>query len=336
MKHTYAAAGVNFNAASDIKEKIAQYAQSTLRPEVLSGVGFYGGLFELKHYKNPVLVSHTDGVGTKLRIAIALEKFDTVGIDVVNHCVNDILCCGAEPLVFLDYMGMGRLIPEHVADVVKGLAQASREVGCSLIGGETAQMPGIYSGEDIDLVGFVVGVVEKDEIIMGKSIAPGDVILGLPSSGLHTNGFSLARKIFGDTRHDLSVKYPEIGRTIGEALLEPHRSYYNMLKRFLPKIKGLAHITGGGMTDNVPRILPEGTTARFDTKSWEIPSLFRLIQKKGSIDREEMFHVFNMGIGMVVVCSQENAGSLQKSLPEARVIGQIIQQKTPDQWVIFE
>jgi len=246
MKETYAKAGVNIDAADKATELIGKHARSTLRPEVLSGVGFFGGLFEFKGYHQPVLVSSTDSVGTKLKIACALGKHDTIGIDIVNHCVNDILTCGAEPLFFLDYIGIGKLIPEKVEAIVRGLAQACREVGCALIGGETAEMPDIYTGKDYDLVGFVIGVVEKKKIIMGKTIVVGDTIVGLPSSGLHTNGYSLVRKLFGETEPALNSHYPELGRTLGEELLEPHRCYYQQLKPLLSIIKGMAHITGGG------------------------------------------------------------------------------------------
>jgi len=293
----------------------------------LSGVGFFGGLFELKGYNNPVLVSSVDGVGTKLKLASALGRHDTVGIDIVNHCVNDILTCGAEPLFFLDYIAAGKLMPEQVGDVARGLAVACREVGCALIGGETAEMPGLYTGEDYDLVGFIIGVVEKEKLIQGKKIAAGDAIIGLPSSGLHTNGYSLARKIFGESASALNKHYPELGRTIGEALLEPHTCYYNQLKPLLPFIKGMTHITGGGLIDNVPRVLPEGLAASFDSRAWSIPPIFNLIQKQGNVERDEMYHVFNMGIGMVIICSADNVNNITKALPEAKVIGEVIKQK---------
>jgi phosphoribosylformylglycinamidine cyclo-ligase len=289
-------------------------------------VGFFGGLFEFKGYKEPVLVSSVDGVGTKLKLASVLGRHDTVGIDIVNHCVNDILSCGAEPLFFLDYIAMDRLRPEVVEEIARGLAVACREVGCALIGGETAEMPGLYSGEDYDLVGFIIGVVEKTGIIQGKKIAAGDVIMGLPSSGLHTNGYSLVRKIFGETKSALNTRYPELSRTLGEALMEPHRSYYNQLKPLLPLIKGLAHITGGGLIGNVPRVLPEGLAAKFDSLTWSVPPIFNLIQQRGNVDRDEMYNVFNMGIGMVIICSTNSVANITRALPEAKVIGEVIKQ----------
>ena len=291
---------------------------------MLSGVGFFGGLFEFKGYHRPVLVSSTDSVGTKLKVANALDKHDTIGIDIVNHCVNDILTSGAEPLFFLDYIGIGKLMPKKVGAIAQGLAQACREIGCALIGGETATMSDVYAGKDYDLVGFIIGVVEKEKIIMGKTIVVGDTIIGLPSSGLHTNGYSLVRKLFGETPSALNTRYPELGRTLGEELLEPHRCYYHQLKPLLPIIKGLAHITGGGLVGNVPRILPQGKAARFRSRAWDIPPIFPLIQQRGNVDRDEMYHVFNMGIGMVVICSPDNAGQMTKALPEAKVIGEVV------------
>lgn len=333
-KESYAQAGVDIDAADRAKELIKKIAHSTLRPEVLSGVGFFGGLFELKGYKEPVLVSSVDGVGTKLRIALALDTYDTVGIDIVNHCVNDIFTCGAEPLFFLDYIAMGKLVPEKAATIVQGISQACREVGCALIGGETAEMPDIYSGEDYDLAGFIIGVVEKARITMGKEIAAGDAIIGLPSSGLHTNGYSLVRKIFGETREKLNVHYPELGRTLGEELLEPHRCYYHQLQPLLPLVKGIAHITGGGLIGNVPRVLPEGVTAQFNSKAWTIPPIFQLIQKRGKVDWQEMYRVFNMGIGMVLICSLENVSQLTQALPEAHIVGEVIKQRGEKRLVI--
>ncbi len=325
IKETYAKAGVNIDAADKATELIGKHARSTLRPEVLSGVGFFGGLFEFKGYHQPVLVSSVDGVGTKLKIASALAKHDTIGIDIVNHCVNDILTCGAEPLFFLDYIGIGKLMPEKVGAIAKGLAQACRDVGCALIGGETGEMAGLYATpEDFDLVGFIIGVVEKKKIITGKAIVVGDTIIGLPSSGLHTNGYSLVRKLFGETPSALNTHYPELGRTLGEELLEPHRCYYHQLKPLLPIIKGMAHITGGGLIGNVPRILPQGVAAQFRSRAWTIPPIFQLIQQRGNVDRNEMYRVFNMGIGMVVICSPDNAKQVTIALPEAKVIGEVV------------
>jgi len=274
-----------------------------------------------------VLVSSNDQVGTKTKIAKSLGKYDTVGIDIVNHCVNDIFTCGAEPLFFLDYIGMGRMVPEKVEAIVRGLAQACREVGCALIGGETGEMAGLYATpEDFDLVGFIIGVVEKGKIIMGKTIAIGDVIIGLPSSGLHTNGYSLVRRIFGETKSALNIHYPELGRTLGEELLEPHRSYYHQVKPLLPLIKGIAHITGGGLVGNVPRVLSQGVAARFQSQAWTLPPIFPLIQQRGNVDRDEMYRVFNMGIGMVVICSPGNVDQLTRALPEAKVVGEVVKQ----------
>lgn len=320
--------------AARAKELIGRHARSTLRPEVLSDIGFFGGLFEFKDFKQPVLVSSVDGVGTKLKLATALARHDTIGIDLVNHCVNDILTCGAEPLFFLDYIAMGRLVAEQVEAIAKGLASACREAGCALIGGETAEMPGLYAGKDYDLVGFIIGVVEKEKIITGKRIAAGDVIIGLPSSGLHTNGYSLVRNIFGESKSALDLYYPELGKTLGETLMEPHRGYYRQLQPLLPIIKGLAHITGGGLIGNVPRVLPEGLTTRFHRRAWTAPPIFKLIQKRGNVAQSEMYRVFNMGIGMVVVCSPDNADRLTSALPRAKVIGEVTKRTTQARVII--
>lgn len=323
-RSAYTAAGVDIDAADRAKALIKEHARIAHRPEVLGDIGFFGGMFEFKGYRNPVLVASADGVGTKLKIAAALARHDTVGIDLVNHCVNDILTCGAEPLFFLDYIGTGKLVPEQAADVVKGLAEACRDAGCALIGGETAEMPGLYAPGDYDLVGFIVGVVEKDRIMDGRSIAPGDAIIGLPSTGLHTNGYSLVRKIFGTEPAVLNAFHPELGATLGEALLRPHRCYLKEIKPLLPRINGLAHITGGGLLDNIPRLFRSPIAARIRKGSWEIPPIFTMIRRQGRIDEREMYRVFNMGIGMAVFCSATAAEGLLAALPGARIIGEVI------------
>jgi phosphoribosylformylglycinamidine cyclo-ligase len=327
-KQTYASAGVDIAAATDLKKILGKMAQPTFGPEVIRGIGFFGGLFEFSGYKQPVLVSHVDGVGTKMKIAIAMEKHDTIGMDIVNHCVNDIFVGGATPLFFQDYIAMGKLNPDRVQTIFQGLVKACQENGCALIGGETPEMPGIYADNDYDLVGFIVGVVEKEQIKLGDNIKEGDIILGLPSSGLHTNGYSLVRKIFGQDPKVLKMGYLELGRSLGEALLEPHRCYYRVLKPLMSSVKGLAHITGGSFYKNIPRVLPDGLTARIDSSAWEVPPLFRIIQKAGNVDDNEMYHVFNMGIGMTVICSRINSDKLVQALPGAKIIGQIIQQSS--------
>ncbi len=324
---TYASAGVDISAKDKAVARISQLVKSTLRPEVLSGVGFFGGMYEFKGYKSPVLISSIDQVGTKTKLANALDKHDTVGIDIVSHCVNDIFTCGAEPIFFLDYIGMGKLIPEKVASIVEGLTNACKDVGCALIGGETGEMAGLYSTpDDYDLVGFIIAVVEKDNVIKGQSIKSGDAVLGLPSNGLHTNGYSLARKIFGEMREALNKRYDELGRTVGEALMEPHICYYNQLKPLLPYIKGMAHITGGGLVDNVPRTLPDGLAVRFDSAKWNVPPIFPLIQRLGNVERDEMYHVYNMGVGMVIICAPENVGEFTGQLPDIKIIGEVVKQ----------
>ncbi|MBI2850013.1 MAG: phosphoribosylformylglycinamidine cyclo-ligase [Chloroflexi bacterium] len=333
-RQTYAKAGVDIALKAKVISRIGQQARSTLRPEVLSGIGPFGGMYEFKGYKEPVLVSSVDGVGTKTRIANAVGKHNTIGMDIVNHCVNDILTCGSKPLFFLDYIGTGKVVPQKIEAIASGLAQACREADCVLIGGETAEMPGIYSGGDYDLVGFIIGVVEKRKIIDTSQIAVGDAVLGLPSSGLHTNGYSLVRKIFGETKRVLNVHYAELGKSLGEALLEPHRSYYYEIKKTRPLLKGIAHITGGGIIGNLSRILPKELSARLDSRKWTTPPLFQLIQEKGNIETREMYRVFNMGIGMVLVCSPDKVGRLTKALPEARVIGEIIPRKSTARVII--
>ena len=337
VRETYAAAGVDIDAASKAKELIKKHARSTFRPEVVSEIGLFGGLFELKGYHQPILVSSVDGVGTKLKIACAMGKHDTIGIDLVNHCVNDILSCGAEPLFFLDYIATAKLVPQQVESIVQGIVLACRKVNMALIGGETAEMPGLYSNGDYDLAGFIIGAVEKGSIIDGKRVALGDVLLGLPSSGIHTNGYSMVRKVFGldsspaeaDSR--LETFHPELGRTLGEELLEPHRCYYPLLKPVLPLIEGMAHITGGGLIDNVPRIMPHGLSARFRSKTWTIPPIFSLIQQRGNIEKGEMYRVFNMGIGMVLICSPSDADRIARAVPGVLPIGEVVEKRGREQ-----
>jgi phosphoribosylformylglycinamidine cyclo-ligase len=333
-RQTYAAAGVDRDAADKAKELIKRKVRATFRPEVLTDIGLFAGLFQLSGYKEPVLVSSVDGVGTKLKLAVILDRHDTVGIDLVNHCVNDIFTCGAEPLFFLDYIAMGKLVPEQVESIVSGLAQACSAAGCALIGGETAEMPGIYAPGDYDLAGFIVGVVEKGKVINGRSIKAGDAILGLPSNGLHTNGYSLARKIFGTDRSALSAFYPELGRTLGEALLEPHLCYYSVLKSSLNLIKGMAHITGGGIPGNLPRIFPDGLGAKINKGSWEVPPIFSLIQKRGNVDDREMYRVFNMGVGMMLVCSPGDVNKLLATVPNAWPIGEMVKMRGQERVII--
>lgn len=320
----YASAGVDVPLANRVKGIVAQQVRATYRPEVL-GSGFFGSMFQFKGHDEPILVSSVDGVGTKLKIASLMDKHDTVGVDIVNHCVNDILCCGAEPLFFLDYIATGKLRPKQIEAIISGLVQACCEVGCSLIGGETAEMPGMYSEQDYDLVGFIVGVVEKKNIVDGSSIVPGDVIMGLPSSGLHTNGYSLVRKVFGIENDPscLGKFHPELETSLGEELLRVHRCYYPQIKPALPLIKGMAHITGGGFEGNIPRILPRGLASRLHRECWQVPPIFKLVQKEGGIEEREMYRVFNMGVGMTIVCSPQQVAAISGILPQAKAIGEI-------------
>jgi phosphoribosylformylglycinamidine cyclo-ligase len=323
----YAAAGVNIDAGNEAVSRIKKHAHSTFNSHVLTDLGFFGGLYQLPDGGDKVLVSSVDGVGTKLKLAIALNKHDTIGMDIVNHCINDIFTCGASPLFFMDYLAVASLDPNQAESIVSGLASACRDAGIALLGGETAEMPGMYAEGDYDLAGFVLGIVEKDKIINGSGISAGDVMLGLPSSGLHTNGYSLVRRIFGDDAASLNKVYPELGRTLGEALLEPHRCYYKPVKPVLPYIKGIAHITGGGLMDNVPRIIPDGLLASFKADSWDIPPIFELIRKMGDVSLDEMYRVFNMGIGMVLVCSPGDVDQVKSAILDASIVGEIVGSK---------
>jgi phosphoribosylformylglycinamidine cyclo-ligase len=308
----YKASGVDIDAGNETVRRIKSLARATFTPGVLSDIGSFGGLFALERdlYREPVLVSSADGVGTKLKVAFMTGRHDTVGADLVNHCVNDILVQGALPLFFLDYLATGRLSPAIAAEVVAGVARGCRENGCALIGGETAEMPGFYGDGEYDIAGFIVGIVEKSKIVDGRGIEPGDVAIGIPSAGLHTNGYSLARKIcFEAEGWGPDTHVAELQSTVGEALLAPHRSYLSIVRPLLERdvVKGLAHITGGGITENLPRILPAGCAVEIDRRAWSVPAIFRLLQRRGSIADEEMFRTFNMGIGLVITCAAPEA-----------------------------
>ena len=326
---TYADAGVNIDAANRATEKIKELARSTFNVRTLSEIGSFGGMFDgaFPDMRQPVLVASADGVGTKLKIAFTTGVHSTVGRDLVNHCVNDILVQGARPLFFLDYFATGKLSPETIASVIEGISNGCRENGCVLLGGETAEMPGFYADGEYDIAGFIVGVVDREKIIDGKTIASGDVLLGLPSVGLHTNGYSLARKLFfEDSSYSPGTFIYELGQTVGEGLLQPHVSYLKELGPFLDSgmIKGLAHITGGGLLENIPRILPAGTAAEIKRGSWPTLPIFNLMQRLGHIDENEMFRTFNMGIGMVVVCAADNVSEIQNSNNACYRIGRVV------------
>jgi phosphoribosylformylglycinamidine cyclo-ligase len=314
----YREAGVDITAADLAKAKIKRLARGTFNASVLSEIGSFGGMFrpDLEPYEQPVLVASTDGVGTKIKVAIAAGVHDTVGYDLVAHCVNDILVQGALPLFFLDYVALGRMDPDKVEKIVSGFARACAEFSCPLIGGETAEMPGTYAEDDYDLAGFIVGVVEKKKALP-RGVKEGDALLALPSLGLHTNGYSLARKVlFDHLGYRVETHLPELGTTVGAALLAPHRSYLAALEPLLErdKVRALCHITGGGFGGNLPRVLPEGLGARIRRGSWEIPPLFRLIQRGGRIADDEMFRTFNMGVGMIVVVAPGDLHEVEHSL----------------------
>ena len=323
--HSYKAAGVDLDASRRVKQRIGSIAAETYGPEVLSGVGGFGAMYALSGYREPVLVSSTDPVGTKLKVAATLGRVDSIGIDLVNACINDIIVCGARPLFFLDYIATSRVEPPVVEALVAGIATACREAGCALIGGETSEMPGVFRDGSFDVSGFVVGAVEKSDIIDGSNVREGDVLLGIPSNGLHTNGYSLVRHVFGldDDPSPLYEHRPELGQTLGEALLTPHPAYYDVLQPALPLLKAIAHITGGGLFENVPRVLPHGLAARFDRTTWQAPPIFATIQARGEIPDDEMFRVFNMGLGMVIVCAPSKVDDVIGEIPSALVVGRV-------------
>ena len=325
---TYADAGVDIDAANRATEKTKELARSTFNARTLSEIGSFGGMFDgaFPNLRQPVLVASADGVGTKLKIAFATGIHHTVGRDLVNHCVNDILVQGARPLFFLDYFATGKLAPETVTGVIEGITTGCRENGCVLLGGETAEMPGFYAEGEYDIAGFIVGIVDREKIIDGRTIRPGDVVLGLPSVGLHTNGYSLARKLFfEDERYAPDTLVDELGETIGDALLKAHLSYLPELGPLLDSrvIKGLAHITGGGLLENIPRILPEGTAVEIKRGTWPVLPIFDLMQQLGKIEEAEMFRTFNMGIGMVIVCDAGDAVAIQNQITNCYTVGRV-------------
>ncbi|UQW98127.1 phosphoribosylformylglycinamidine cyclo-ligase [Rummeliibacillus sp. G93] len=330
MANAYKQAGVDIEAGYESVERMKKHVARTMRPEVMSGLGGFGGLFDLSTLglKEPVLVSGTDGVGTKLLLAMKMGRHNTIGIDCVAMCVNDIAVQGAQPLYFLDYIALGKAVPERIEDIVKGIAEGCEQAGCALIGGETAEMPGMYDADEYDVAGFAVGACEKSQLITGASIQPGDVIIGLASNGIHSNGFSLVRKVVEDMPLDQYVE--EIDGVLGDVLLTPTRIYVRAIQAAMQEfeIKGMAHITGGGFVENLPRMLPAGVGAAVKLDTWKVHPIFSLLQKKGQISTHEMYQIFNMGIGLAVIVKGEDAeravAQFKKSGEEAYIIGETV------------
>ena len=330
----YKAAGVDIEAGYRSVELMKQYVKGTMRSEVLGGIGGFSGAFSLEKIKNmekPVLLSGTDGVGTKIQLAYLMDRHDTVGIDCVAMCVNDVVCAGAEPLFFLDYIACGKNYPEKIAAIVKGVAEGCKQAGAALVGGETAEHPGLMPEDEYDLAGFAVGVAEEKDLITGNDIRPGDVLVGIASSGVHSNGFSLIRKVFGVTKETLSVYYDELGATLGETLLTPTRIYVKALQEVKAAgvvIKGCSHITGGGFYENIPRMLPEGVSAKVKKGSFEIPPVFALLQKTGGLEEKMMYNTYNMGLGMVLAVeagqADQTVAALQKAGEKAWTVGEVV------------
>lgn len=333
MSEAYKQAGVDIAAGNEAVERMKKHVRKTFRPEVLGGLGGFGGLFGLNKdkYEEPVLVAGTDGVGTKLKLAFLLDRHDTIGIDAVAMCVNDVVVTGAEPLFFLDYLACGKLVPEKIEAIVKGVADGCEQAGCALIGGETAEMPGMYPDGEYDIAGFTVGVVDRPKAIDGSAIAPGDAVIGLGSSGVHSNGYSLVRRLLLEKKgYSLPDKLAELeGRTLGDVLIEPTRIYVKSVLKLIESVtvKGMAHITGGGFIENIPRVLPEGANVDIELGSWPVQPIFRLIQRDGAISDRDMFTTFNMGIGMVLVVPAEQAeravALARESGEQAYVIGKV-------------
>jgi phosphoribosylformylglycinamidine cyclo-ligase len=322
---TYQSSGVDLDAAARFKDLIKPHVRSTFGPQVMGDVGLFGGLFKLQGYRDPVLVASTDNVGTKLKIAVWMDRFDTLGHDVVNQSVNDVLTTGAKPLFFLDYIATEWLVADKLESIVQGVAEACRTAGCALLGGETAQLSNTFIDGAFDLAGFLVGAAEREALLDSSSVSAGDALLALPSSGLHTNGYSLVRAVF-NLEEDPSLLmdfHPELGRTLGDALLEPHRGYYPLLEPAMSLVRAMAHITGGGLDDNLARVVPEGLHGHVDWESWQVPAIFRLIQERGGVADAEMERVFNMGVGMVMICPPNNVAELCRLLPEAWLVGEV-------------
>ena len=343
-KSSYKSAGVDIDAGNKFVELIKPLAKSTMNENVLGKLGGFSGAYELPkgQYKNPVLVSAADGVGTKLNVAITLGKLDTVGIDLVAMNVNDVITCGADPLFFLDYLATSKLEPEQAAEVIKGIAKGCKQAGCALLGGETAEMPGFYKKGDFDLAGFVVGIVDKKKIIDGSQVKPGDAVIGIASSGLHSNGYSLARKVLiGKDKQALKKKPAPLKRTLGEELIEPTKIYVKTVRKLKEqvKIKAMAHITGGGLLENIPRVLPDDCGVTLDSNSWPYPGIMELIEKKGSVERQEMLRTFNCGIGFVIVVSQKDADTAIKTIRRMRekayLVGRIEKVKKDQEKVVI-
>ncbi|SMF90563.1 phosphoribosylformylglycinamidine cyclo-ligase [Paenibacillus uliginis N3/975] len=332
MSDTYKNAGVDIAAGNEAVERMKKHVKTTFRPEVMTDLGGFGALFQLNkdQYEEPVLVSGTDGVGTKLKLAFAMDRHDTIGIDAVAMCVNDVVVQGAEPLFFLDYLACDKVIPAKIESIVKGIADGCNQAGCALIGGETAEMPGMYAEGEYDIAGFTVGIVDKSKMINGSSIASSDVVLGLASSGVHSNGFSLVRKLLLEqSGYTLDQIMPELGKSLGDALLTPTKIYVKSLLALMKEIevKGMAHITGGGFIENIPRMLPDHVNVDIEYGSWPILPIFKLMQEQGDISNKDMFTTFNMGIGMVVIVAEQNADKalqlLRSSGEEPYVIGRV-------------
>jgi len=333
----YRESGVDLDRMDGLKERIKGFAATTHGPEVLDSSGSFAGLYQLSGYREPVMVASTDGVGTKIKIAAQLGHFESVGQDLVTLNVNDIITRGAKPLFFLDYVAFSNLDIQRLDTLMRGIAWGCREVGCALISGETAQMPQVYSGDEMDLAGFVVGAVERDQLLEAKNIKAGNVLVGVPSSGLHTNGFSLVRKVFNTDGNPnvLFHRFEELHHQLGEELLVPHRSYYPLLEPVLGLVNGLAHITGGGLPGKLPAVLPNDLAGEINLGSWPILPIFQVIQREGGISDEEMYRVFNMGLGMVAVCPEENVAKILECLPDAVVIGKMIDRGDGEQ-VVFK